>query len=107
MLDKSKPYGTWNDAELGMGYEQDDIKYTFYGEPLPGQDVPEPEPVAVVKPPPPVNDDPGYAPTVKPKVYLTQMNLRQLRAECVDLGIKYGPRDMKKALIAKIREARK
>ena len=86
------------------------------GDVLPGQDIPArllaPVPTEPVTEEPrlapePEYDDPEYAPEVKPKVYLTQMNMRQLRAECVELEIPFTPGEKKKALIAKIREARK
>lgn len=103
-FDKTKTHGVWVDAEKGSGFEQNGIKYTFYGVPLPGQDIPEPTPPPA--PPAPKDDDPSYTKPVKPKVYLTQMNMRQLRAECVELEIEYAPGDGKKALVAKIRQER-
>lgn len=106
-LDKNRPYGT---IYGGVGvYAQDGFNFDGKGELLPGQDVPEQIEPVVEEPriaPEPEYDDPAYAPENKPKVYLTQMNMRQLRDECVQNDIAYGPGDKKKALIAKIREAR-
>ena len=115
-LDPKKSIGTWTCSERGRGCIIEGLMCTHDGYVLPGQDIPahllEPVPTetAVEEPrlaPEPEYDDPEYAPEVKPKVYLTQMNMRQLRAECVELGLDFSPGEKKKALIAKIREARK
>ena len=108
-LDRSRSYGTFSGSS-GAGYAQDGLNFSMKGELLPGQDVPE-ELLPVVEEAPrhapePRYDEPVYAPEKKPKVYITQMNMRQLRDECIQNDIPYGPGDKKKALIAKIREAR-
>ena len=112
-LDPKKSIGQWTCANRGVGIVIEGLMCYPDGEVLPGQDIPERLLEPVVPPvekrlaPAPKYDDPGYAPEVKPKVYLTQMNMRQLRAECVELEIPFTPGEKKKALIAKIREARK
>jgi len=102
MFDPNKPYGTVYGAGAGV-IAQNGKLYTIKGVPL----EPETEDVAPEVEPSPKEVDPPYAATKKPKVYITQMNLRQLRDTCIQEGIAYAPGDRKKALIAKIREARK
>ena len=108
-LDRNRPYGTLYGVP-GAAFAQDGLNFDGRGELVPGQDVPEESPPVVEEAPrlapEPKYDDPGYAPDKKPTVYLTQMNMRQLRAECVDLDVPFTPGDKKKALVAKIREAR-
>ena len=118
-LDPKKAQGGWQGSSADLanaGIFIDGLRCYHDGTVCPGQSIPAhlvdmdavvPDAPAPRVAPEPKYDDPGYAPDKKPKVYLTQMNMRQLRAECVDLDIPFTPGDKKKALIAKIREARK